>query len=123
MTITASYGGDGSHAASSGQATFTVTLPATATALTCRPVLAVLDKCTATVSDTSPGTATTPTGTVTFTSTGHGVFSATKCTLSGRGASASCAVYYGPALRGQTITASYGGDAAHQGSTGSTTLK
>jgi hypothetical protein len=126
-TITGSYGGDSSHDASSGQATITVTLRATATALTCRHLLPVLDKCTATVSDTSPGTATTPTGTVSFTSSGHGVFSATRCSLSGSGTSASCAVYYGTSaggpMKGQTITASYGGNGSHQSSTGSTTLK
>jgi Bacterial Ig-like domain (group 3) len=126
-TITGSYGGDSSHDASSGQATITVTLRATATALTCRHLLPVLDKCTATVSDTSPGTATTPTGTISFTSSGHGVFSATRCSLSGSGSSASCAVYYrtsaGGPMKGQTITASYGGNGSHQSSTGSTTLK
>jgi hypothetical protein len=39
----------------------------------------------------------------------------------------SCTVYYaappGAPMRGQTITASYGGDNTHQGSTGSATLK
>ena len=125
-TITGDYGGDNSHDAGSGQATITVTLRATATVLTCRQLLPVLDKCTATVSDTSPGTATTPTGTVSFTSSGHGVFSPTRCSLSGSGTSASCAVYYGTSAgdptKGQTITASYGGDGTHQSSSGSTTL-
>jgi hypothetical protein len=126
-TITGNYARDGSHAASSGQAAITVTLRATSTALTCQHLLPVLDKCTATVSDTSPGAATTPTGTVSFTSSGHGVFSATRCTLSGSGTSASCAVYYGtaagPLMKAQTITASYEGDGTHQSSAGNTTLK
>jgi hypothetical protein len=126
QTITANYGGDGSHAASGGQAALTVTLRATTTALTCQHVKPVLDKCTATVSDTSPGSATAPAGTVSFSSSGHGVFSAKQCTLSGSGTSASCAVYYGtPAgvpMKGQTITAGYGGDSTHQSSTRSTTL-
>jgi Bacterial Ig-like domain (group 3) len=125
-TITGKYGGDSAHTASSGQDTITVTLRATITAVTCQQVKPVLDKCTATVSDTSPGTATTPTGTVSFTSSGHGVFSATRCTLSASGASASCAVYYGTSagvpMTGQTVTASYDGDGTHQSSTGSTTL-
>ena len=124
--ITGNYAGDNSHAASSGQTTLAVTLRATATALTCQKLLPVLAKCTATVRDTSPGTATTPTGTVSFTSSGRGVFSATPCTLSGSGTPASCAVYYGtPAgvLRNsQTITTSYGGDGTHRSSTGSTPL-
>jgi hypothetical protein len=125
-TITASYGGDGSHVASSGQVTVSVTLRATDTALSCSKVLPVRYKCTVTVSDTSPGTATTPTGVVSLTSSGHGVFSATQCTLSGSGTSATCVVYYatptGVPFSGQTITASYGGDNVHQNSTGSTTL-
>jgi hypothetical protein len=125
-TITGTYGGDSAHTASSGQDTITVTLRATTTALTCEKAIPILDKCTATVSDTSPGSATTPTGTISFTSSGHGVFSATQCTLSGSGTSASCTVYYataaGISMKGQTITASYGGDSTHQSSAGSTTL-
>jgi YVTN family beta-propeller protein len=126
QTISASYGGDGSHAASSGQAALTVTLRATTTVLTCQRSLLVLQKCTAVVSDTSPGSATAPTGTVGFSSSGRGVFSATQCTLSGNGTSASCTVFFrtpaGVPFKGQTIVASYGGDSTHQSSTGSTTL-
>jgi hypothetical protein len=126
QAITAHYGGDGNHLASSGQTALTVTPRVTTTVLTCRKVLPVLQKCTATVSDASPGSATAPAGTVSFSSTGHGVFSATQCTLSANGTSASCAVYYGtPAgvpFQGQAIAASYGGDSTHQGSAGSTTL-
>ncbi len=127
QTITGNYGADSAHTASSGQGTITVTPRATTTALTCQQVKPVLDKCTATVSDTSPGTATTPTGTVSFTSSGSGHFSATQCSLSGSGTAASCAVYYGTLvgvpMRRQIITASYGGDSTHQKSTGSTTLR
>jgi hypothetical protein len=126
-TITGSYAGDGSHLASSGQGAVTGTLRATATVLTCKQLIPVRDKCTVTVSDTSPGTATAPTGNVSFTSSGRGVFSATTCTLSPSGTAASCVVYYrtpaGRPMKGQVITASYGGDGTHQGSTGSTKLK
>jgi hypothetical protein len=122
-TIAGSYGGDSGHAASSGQTTLTATLRATTTVLTCQHVLLVFDKCTATVKDASPGTATAPTGTVTFTSSRHGIFSATKCTLSGSGTSASCSVRYTPLPGSQTLTASYGGDSTHQPSTGNATLK
>jgi hypothetical protein len=127
QTITANYGGDGNHAASSGQAALTVMLRVTSTALTCKQVKPVLDKCTATVSDTSPGSATAPAGTVSFSSSGRGVLSAKQCTLSGSGTSASCTVSYrrpaGVPFKAQTITASYSGDSTHQSSTGSTTLK
>lgn len=126
VTITGSYAGDSSHAASSGQASITVTRRTTSTDLTCQQVKPVLELCTATVRDTSPGTATTPTGTVSFTSSGSGVFSATQCALSGSGASASCSVYFGTSagvpVTGQTITASYSGDGLHRESSGSTTL-
>jgi hypothetical protein len=126
QTVTASYGGDGIHAASSGQAAIAVTLRVTSTVLACQQVNPVLSKCTSTVSDTSPGSATAPSGTVSFTSSGPGVFSATQCTLSGSGTVASCTVYYatpaGVPMTGQTITASHGGDSTHQSSTGSATL-
>jgi Big-like domain-containing protein len=122
-TIIGNYSGGDSHAASRGLAALTVTLRATTTALTCQHVLLVLDKCTATVSDSSSGTAIAPTGTVTFTSSRHGIFSATTCTLAGSGPSASCSVRYTPLPGSQTLTASYGGDSIHQPSTGTITLK
>ena len=126
QTLTASYGGDGIHAGSSGQAVIAVTLRVTSTVLACQQVNPVLNKCTATVSDTSPGSATAPSGTVSFTSSGPGVFSATQCTLSVGDTLASCSVYYatpaGVPMRGQTITASYGGDSTQQGSAGSAKL-
>jgi hypothetical protein len=112
--------------ASSGQDPITITPRATSTILTCQQVKPVLTQCAAVVSDVSPGSATTPTGTVSFTSSGHGVFSATQCTLSGSGTSASCTVYYATAagvpLAGQIITASYSGDSTHQSSTWITAL-
>jgi hypothetical protein len=127
QNITAAYGGDGSHTASNDETQLTVTLRVTTTVLACQRSLVVFQKCTATVSDTSPGSATAPTGTVSFSSSGRGVFSATHCTLSGTGTSASCTVTYRPLagipFNNQTITASYGGDNTHQGSTGSTKLR
>ena len=127
QTITAAYGGDSSHTTSSGQAALTVTLRATTTVLACQRSLVVFQECTATVSDTSPGRATAPTGKVSFSSSGRGVFSARQCTLSGTGTSASCTVTFRPLagipFNSQTIAASYGGDSTHQGSTGSTKLR
>jgi hypothetical protein len=77
--------------------------------------------CTATVSDTDAGAASTPTGSVGFATSGPGSFSAGSCTLSEASAGvASCSVSYTPAasdsLRTDTITASYGGDSTHAGS-------
>jgi streptogramin lyase len=79
--------------------------------------------CTATVSDTASGAQSTPTGRVTFSSSGRGTFGGSPCTLSGSGASASCSVFFTSFARGsQTIAASYGGDDSHDPSTGDTSV-
>src|SRR5439155_11340503 len=68
------------------------------------------------------GTASTPTGTVTFTSSGSGTFSSATCTLSG----GSCSVTYTPSAVGtgtHTITASYSGDTRPAASTGATEVR
>jgi len=76
------------------------------------------------VTDTSPGTPLTPTGTVTWTSSGPGSFTpSNSCTLSGSGPTATCTVTYTPSGTGtQVVTATYGGDRDHSGSSGSTNL-
>ena len=104
------------------------TLRTTSTSLSCSPST-IQDlhstTCTATVTDTSPGTPMTPTGTVSWSSNGPGTFSSTTCTLSGTGGTATCSVAF-TSLPGMptviTITGSYGGDADHSGSSGSTTI-
>jgi hypothetical protein len=127
QNITAAYGGDSSHTASNDETQLTVTLRVTTTVLACQRSLVVFQKCTATVSDTSPGSATAPTGTVSFSSSGRGIFSATHCTLKVTGKSASCTVTFQPLAsippNSQTVTASYGGDSTHQSSTGSAKLR
>ena len=79
--------------------------------------------CTATVTDTSPGTPITPSGTVTWTSSGQGTFSPNACALSGAGPTATCTVTY-TASPGRplprTITGTYSGDTDHFGSSGTT---
>jgi hypothetical protein len=119
-TITGTYEGDSRHIASSGQDPLTVTLRVTFTSVYCQQTTPVLNECTASVSDFSPGTPTPPTGTVSFTSSGRGVFSASQCTLSGSDSATYCTVYYaraaGVPMAGQTITASYSGDSTHQSS-------
>jgi hypothetical protein len=80
--------------------------------------------CTATVTDTGPNPASTPTGTVTFASDSHGAFSnpGASCTLNGDG---SCHVDYTPSAADSgthQITGSFGGDGAHAGSTGNTNV-
>src|SRR5438093_1959537 len=119
LSISASYGGDASHATSSGATALTVNKRATTTAVSCAlgtVVVNIQSSCTATVADTSPGAVITPTGSVGFSSSGTGTFSAPSCTLSGTGASASCSVNYTPTTRNggtHTITGSHGGDASH----------
>src|SRR2546425_4710392 len=96
----------------------------TATSVNCTPTVIGPGEptvCTATVSDIDLGTPTTPTGNVRFTSSGAGTFSSSSCTLFGSGNSASCSVSYtSTGLGGSAITATYGGDATHAGSSGST---
>jgi hypothetical protein len=102
----------------------------TSTSVTCSPGTVAVGQattCTATVTDTAGGSQTTPTGMVTFASSGSGSFSASPCTLTGSGASASCSVTYtlgasGTPSRTDTITATYGGNSTHGGSSGSTTV-
>ena len=82
--------------------------------------------CTATVSDAGPGAATTPTGTVSFSSGGAGNLSrGGQCDLGASRGSASCAVSFTPGRTQSgtpTLTARYGGDFGHTGSSGSTTV-
>jgi hypothetical protein len=95
----------------------------TITTVTCSPAtpyVGTVVTCTATVAN-SGGKAKTPTGTVTFTSSSPGTFSSDVCTLSGKGAKASCEVDFTPADSGvQSITATYSGDSLHSGSSGNT---
>lgn len=80
--------------------------------------------CTATVKDTGSG-ASTPTGTVSFSSNGGsaGKFNHSKCTLSGSGGKAKCHVTFTPGqIRVFTITADYGGDSRHKSGKATTTV-
>src|SRR5712692_3415249 len=114
-TVTGVYGGDSSHSGSSGKTTVTVSKRATSTAVACAPPTVVVGQftsCTASVTDTSPGTATAPTGAMTFTPGG-------PCTL----ASGSCSVNITPTAVGTVnVSANYGGDSTHGPSTGGTAV-
>jgi hypothetical protein len=123
--LTATYGGDAVHGGSAGGASVEAPRHATSTSVSCASPTTVgtAGTCTATVTDTDAGTAVTPGGTVGWSSAGGGAFSAPSCAASGSGASGSCSVTYTPSATGaRTITASYGGDAAHTASAGSTQL-
>src|SRR2546428_689687 len=121
QTITGTY--DGDHQGSSGTTSLTVTERTTSTMVTC-PKVKGNTVCTVTVTDTSPGTAITPAGTVAMSSTGSGMF--TRCNLSGTGSSATCTATYTTG-KGKTtiitIMATYSGDKDHFGSSGNTTIK
>jgi hypothetical protein len=125
-TITADYLGDNSHLASAASFVLTVGTRSTSASLSCIGRLHVgkLITCTVTVVDTSPGTPMTPAGTATFTSSHPGHFSSTTCQLSENNDAASCSVTFTPSRTGSdTITATYGGDSDHTGSTQSNTFR
>jgi hypothetical protein len=119
--VDAAYAGDETHQASSDTETLTVNTTTggnpieTTTTLDCAPgTVEVGDAstCTATVTNSSAGA--TPTGTVTFQPAGS-EFSQPTCDLTGSGQAATCTVDFTPASPGiHSLTASYGGDEAHQ---------
>jgi hypothetical protein len=126
--VTGSYGGDETHLDSSGGDTVTVTKRSTQTGVSCTPSsfrAGGNTTCTATVTDTAGGTASTPTGTVSWSSDGTGGFSSggsptNSCTLDDTGR---CSITYGATRAGtDKITASYGGDAKHETSSGFTNV-
>jgi hypothetical protein len=94
----------------------------TQTALSCVPSQVALGgstSCTATVS--SLGGATFPGGTVSFS--GGSFAPGSSCTLSALTGAIACKLSYKPASIGtDSISATYSGDATHQGSTGSVTV-
>jgi hypothetical protein len=94
----------------------TVPVRSTSTGVACAPgsvLVAQPTMCTVTVSDTASGSATTPGGSVSFSSDSPGSFSGSgSCTLS----AGSCQISYTPAAIGSgthKITANYSGDTAH----------
>jgi hypothetical protein len=113
---------------SSGSTSATIVLYNRATSITvsCNPALVQVGQaatCSALVTDIALGSARTPTGTVTWTSSGPGSFSSATCALSGSGVSATCSVNYNAHSAGsQVITGSYGGNTAQPGATQQTTL-
>ncbi|MFZ2096959.1 MAG: MBG domain-containing protein, partial [Anaerolineales bacterium] len=67
----------------------------------------------------------TPSGTVTWTSSGSGSFTPSSCTLSGTGGTSTCSVNYTPNSVGSgshLISATYGGDVYFTGSSGAQTV-
>jgi Legume lectin domain len=104
----------------------TATTHGSATSVTCNLIIATAsDTCIATVADVDVPAAITPTGTVSFSSASGGVFSAgNTCNLVATNPDiASCSVQFLPPTAASTlpsITATYGGDTRHSGSSGHT---
>lgn len=128
ITITATYSSDATHNGSSGQSTLTV-LRATSTVISPANAIAGIGGKVvyiATVNDTSSGTPSVPTGTVSWSvQLPSGSFSSRTCTLSPINTSqSSCQVTYNvPSPAGsRTITGKYSGDIVHARSLGSVTL-
>ena len=133
-TLTGDYSGSSVHATSSGSANVTVNLRTTSTTVVCTPSPIVVSQqttCTATVIDTATGSASPPSGTVTFSRSGDGSgsFAAGSCTLAptGNPGESSCSDTYTPSAASgtdatpgtHTITATYGGSTTHNGSSNS----
>src|SRR5213083_1522475 len=82
------------------QTTFTDVLRSTSTSVTCTPSTVDVGgstSCKATVQDTASGNKSSPTGTVSFTSSGTGTFTGSPCTLVVEsGNKSSCSVTYSP---------------------------
>jgi hypothetical protein len=124
-SVGASYGGSQQHGSSSGSSQLSATARQTSTVVACdTPVpVGTATRCTATVTDSDTGPASTPTGNVTW-SHGVGSFSSTSCALSGSGAVASCSVTYSRSTTGgDTLVASYAGDARHLSSGGEANIQ
>src|SRR5438132_10341858 len=106
-TITASYSGDTSHLSSSGSFVVTALQHETCTAVSCSPAMVPVgspSSRTATVTDSTPLSATAPTGTVSFTQDlASSAFA--SCSLGGAttnsttgAVSTSCTVSYTPTM-------------------------
>ena len=113
-TVTASFAGDGTNAPSQGTVPMTFTRRDATPTASC-PAQVALNapaSCTLTVTDTSPGNTSTPTGGSVFAADVAGTFSPNPCTLSG----GTCSFTYTPSALGTAnVGAAYGGDSKHVG--------
>src|SRR5439155_7895612 len=119
--------GDSSFTACSGSSRIPVSFPTRRSSDLCSPASVQIGQsstCTASVKDTSPGTPSTPAGTVDFTN-GGGSFTGTPCSLGAvNSTTANCSASYAPSgtsARTETITGTYTpaqSDTFHDGSLG-----
>jgi hypothetical protein len=117
-SLTASYGGDARHRASSASISITATKRTVSVSIVCSPASVRRGSsttCSVSVIDLSSGITVGPTGTIALSASipSAGSFSSSKCTLS----SGSCSVAYRSSVSGGArvviITASYSGDTDH----------
>jgi hypothetical protein len=122
--LTASYGGDGGHAASQGSDLLGVGDASTSTSVSCSPLTVPVGRTTTCSVIVTDAGGLSPTGPVTFKSTGAGAFG--SCTLKARGGGgAGCQVTYKPAnaaTGSPQLTATYDGDGDHFASSSSALL-
>ena len=94
----------------------------TSTSLTCNPSSVLVNSstiCTALVTDNSASGATSPTGSVYFSTNQMGNFNSTSCILKGSGSTGTCSMSYTATAVGtgmHTIFSTYGGDSKHMSS-------
>jgi len=123
IAVSALYSGDPTHSTSIGNTGLATSLRMPTVTVACAPASVAVNQattCTVTVADQAPGTASTPTGTVTFAPGG-------TCTLSHSSSDpnpeSTCTVTITPTATGQlSVSAKYSGDSIHFGSQGSTTV-
>ena len=109
LTLTASYPGDGNYLGSSGTEPHQVTAGSSSTAITGHnPVSSVVGQL-VTFDVTVTGAGPTPTGTVTVSD------GTQSCTLTLSGGTGACGIAFATA-GARSVTATYGGDANHAGS-------
>jgi hypothetical protein len=113
LFVNASQTGQIVQANGLGTTTLLVSPRTTTMSLNCSPAQVAAGQstiCSATVTDTTPGSPSIPTGTVSWSTASSGSFSATTCNLSGAGSSSSCSVSYTSTSAGsEEINASYSG--------------
>jgi large repetitive protein len=119
-TLTATYNGDSGHHRSADTISLQVSRRPDSINVNCSPGAVPVNTestCTAIVSDTGGGTASTPSGAVNFNVTSSGSISSYFCTLSG----GSCSVDFVPAPGNEgpiSLPVAYAGDADHVPGTG-----
>jgi hypothetical protein len=129
-TITASYPGDTDHRSSQGHVLVSVSARTTTTTVSCADTsldIGQATTCTATVSDTAIGQASSPAGTVSFSASQSDTFAGNPCTLVPNvgNPSSSCEVSYSataPGLDPRALTAHYSGSGRDHSSHGSASV-